>query len=255
MLFTSNVAYAAAILGALTLSSACANACHNVCLWIGGCGDAGSHCQNYLPPPHACEDLYIEKTNVDGGATICSARSGQCSSTKHPLKCLDISPFDPETPPKYPLKAKSVLEPHDSGAPRRGARIARGTFHYTQHGPQNTTITYEITGLEPNSSHGIYVHESARFTPSGCNSAGMHYNPYQYQHGGPDDDIRHLGTLGNAVADASGVARGSLTSRIIKLEGAFSVLHRSTMVHAYPDDFRNERSSGARLACGEILPE
>ncbi|EER12622.1 conserved hypothetical protein [Perkinsus marinus ATCC 50983] len=162
---------------------------------------------------------------------------------------------DPETPPKYPIKAKSVLEPRGSGAPRRGARITRGIFYYTQHGPANTTITYEITGLDPHSSHGIHIHRTAEFRYNGCNSAGRTYNPYRYQHGASDGHIRHLGTLGNVIADASGVAKGSLNSKIIKLEGAFSVLHRSTMVHAYPDDFRDEESSGPRLACGEILAE
>lgn len=148
-----------------------------------------------------------------------------------------------------------MLEPRGSGAPRRGARITRGIFYYTQHGPANTTITYEITGLDPHSSHGIHIHRTAEFRYNGCNSAGGTYNPYRYQHGAPDGHIRHLGTLGNVIADASGVAKGSFTSKIIKLEGAFSVLHRSTMVHAYPDDFRDEESSGPRLACGEILAE
>lgn len=119
--------------------------------------------------------------------------------------------------------------------------------------------------------HGFHVHEKADFS-DGCNSAGPHFNPYNKMHGGPNDEERHVGDMGNIEADANGVARGVLYDHLIKIIGPaeFSVVGRSVMVHADPDDLgRGDNSqpgpppvngkaskvtgnAGARIACGEI---
>lgn len=91
-------------------------------------------------------------------------------------------------------------------------------------------------------------------------SAGPHYNPHQKTHGGPCDETRHVGDLGNVTADSEGVAQGSITASLVMLSGEFSVLGRSFMVHADPDDLGRggvelsltTGNAGARLACGEI---
>lgn len=82
-----------------------------------------------------------------------------------------------------------------------------------------------------------------------------------------------MGDLGNVVAGADGVASGTLIDPLIKLSGPFSVIGRSFMVHADPDDLgRGDHSqppnsgppingkcskatgnAGARIACGEIF--
>ncbi|KAF4676114.1 Superoxide dismutase [Cu-Zn] [Perkinsus chesapeaki] len=243
------------VFSALTYATACENACQDVCLTVPGCPSGGSHCKDYLPPPHVCQDLFIEKTNIQGGAAVCSHRSGKCSD-EYPLRCQDISPFHSHSPPKYPIKAKSVLEHHGSNS------TASGTFYYTQYSANKTVIEYEITGLAPHTVHGIHIHETAVFTPRGCVSAGGHYNPFYYEHGGHDANLRHVGDMGNVKADGNGVARGSITSNLIQLHGQFSVMHRSSMLHADEDDLgqggfpdsKTTGHAGARLACGEILP-
>merc|ERR1719188_2176149 len=133
------------------------------------------------------------------------------------------------------------------------------------------TIAYEIKGLTPG-KHDFHIHEKADFS-DGCNSAGPHYNPFGKTHGAPTDEERHVGDLGNIEPDASGVAKGCIDDRLIKLFGPTSVIGRSFMVHADPDDLGKGDNSkagepgppqngfvskvtgnaGARIACGEIV--
>lgn len=76
-------------------------------------------------------------------------------------------------------------------------------------------ITYRIVGLAPG-LHGFHVHEFADFS-NGCVSAGPHYNPFGATHGGPDDEVRHVGDLGNVEANEEGIAQGEIIDRFIKL--------------------------------------
>merc|ERR1712224_491693 len=131
---------------------------------------------------------------------------------------------------------------------------------------ESITVSWDIRGLTPG-LHGFHVHEKADFS-NGCVSAGPHYNPFNKDHGGPDDENRHVGDLGNIIADADGVAKGEMFDRLIKITGEYTVVGRSMMVHADPDDLgRGDHSepgtngktskttgnAGARIACGEIV--
>ena len=138
----------------------------------------------------------------------------------------------------------------------------RGQITFEQESEDaNTTITYRVTGLTPG-LHGFHVHEKADFS-EGCKSAGPHYNPFNKEHGGPDDEERHVGDLGNIVAGEDGVAEGTISDHLIKLSGEYSVIGRSMMVHADPDDLgkgghelsKTTGNAGARVACGEIVLE
>uniref|UniRef100_A0A7S0RTN0 Superoxide dismutase [Cu-Zn] n=1 Tax=Pyramimonas obovata TaxID=1411642 RepID=A0A7S0RTN0_9CHLO len=167
----------------------------------------------------------------------------------------------------YPIKA--ICEVGPKGKPCGGgeekAEGCVGTITLTQTSPDSTTIEWDIkncgTGL-----HGFHIHEKADFS-DGCMSAGPHYNPFGLNHGGPDDEVRHVGDLGNIEGAADGNSKGSMTDRLVKLEGEYSVIGRSMMVHEDPDDLgtgdhsepgTNGKTSlttgnaGARIACGEI---
>jgi Cu-Zn family superoxide dismutase len=43
--------------------------------------------------------------------------------------------------------------------------------------------------------HGFHIHEFGNLL-EGCISAGPHYNPHKVTHGGPGEDVRHIGDLG-----------------------------------------------------------
>lgn len=132
-------------------------------------------------------------------------------------------------------------------------------------------ITYRVEGLTPG-LHGFHIHEKADFS-NGCLSAGPHYNPFNKTHGAPGEEERHVGDLGNIVAGPDGVAAGVIVDPLVKLTGPYSVVGRSFMVHADPDDLgRGDNSmahlpgppkngfvskvtgnAGARIACGKIM--
>lgn len=69
-----------------------------------------------------------------------------------------------------------------------------------------------------------------------------------------------MGDLGNVVANDAGVAKVNLTDKLISLTGEHSIIGRTLVVHADPDDLGlggHELSSttgnaGARVACGVI---
>jgi Cu-Zn family superoxide dismutase len=159
------------------------------------------------------------------------------------------------------MKAKCTVQP--SGKPCHGddtGNIVLGEITMEQESEAaNCTITYRVTGLTPG-LHGFHIHEKADFS-DGCKSAGPHYNPFGKNHGGPDDEERHIGDLGNITANAEGVAEGTISDHLIKLSGEYSVIGRSFMVHADPDDLGKgghdlsltTGNAGARVACGEIL--
>ena len=95
----------------------------------------------------------------------------------------------------------------------------------------------------------------------GCKTAGPHYNPHGKTHGGPDDEERHVGDLGNVTAGEDGVAVFEIQKELgIHLSGEFSILGRSCVVHANEDDLgkgghelsKTTGNAGGRLACGVI---
>jgi len=161
-------------------------------------------------------------------------------------------------------------KPCGGGAEAGGAEVV-ANIAITKLSDDLVRIDYEVTNLTPG-KHAFHIHEKADFS-NGCASAGPHYNPHGKTHGAPGDEERHVGDLGNIEAGADGVARGAIYDKLIKVDGEFTVIGRSFMVHADEDDMgtgdnsepggngvapTNGKASkatgnaGARIACGEI---
>ena len=123
---------------------------------------------------------------------------------------------------------------------------------------KSTRINGIIRGLKPG-KHGIHIHESGNLT-KGCDGLCAHYNPYGKNHGGPKSKDRHVGDLGNLLANSDGVARINILDKEVKLTGKYSVIGRSIIVHADKDDLGlgdhhdslTTGHSGKRIACGII---
>ncbi|KAJ1498907.1 hypothetical protein HMI54_012280, partial [Coelomomyces lativittatus] len=94
----------------------------------------------------------------------------------------------------------------------------------------------------------------------GCVTAGPHFNPTNQTHGAPEDRVRHVGDLGNVIADANGKVNVKLTDSLISLHGDHSIYGRTIVVHADEDDLGkgghelslSTGNAGGRVACGVI---
>uniref|UniRef100_A0A1C9EFZ1 Superoxide dismutase [Cu-Zn] n=1 Tax=Neoseiulus barkeri TaxID=573039 RepID=A0A1C9EFZ1_9ACAR len=137
------------------------------------------------------------------------------------------------------------------------AEPVQGVVWFTQEG-DSVKVTGEITGLTKG-KHGFHVHQYGDNT-NGCISAGPHFNPQNKTHGGPADEERHVGDLGNLEAGDDGKAKVDIVDKLISLEGPHCIIGRSLVVHADVDDLGkggHELSSttgnaGARVACAVI---
>jgi len=141
----------------------------------------------------------------------------------------------------------------------RGDPGVEGVIRFTQpECGQPTVIEGEIKGLTPG-QHGFHIHALGDST-QGCTSAGPHFNPFNKTHGGPNDEIRHVGDLGNVTANDAGIAAIKMTDKLIQLAGENSVVGRSMVVHMKVDDLGKggddeslkTGNAGARVGCGVI---
>ncbi|XP_068241764.1 superoxide dismutase [Cu-Zn]-like isoform X2 [Palaemon carinicauda] len=137
---------------------------------------------------------------------------------------------------------------------------AQGILTMTQAEPPvgATHIEGEILNLTPG-LHGFHIHELGDLS-GGCASAGGHYNPYKKTHGAPAHRVRHIGDLGNILADSQGRAYVNITDPLVSLVGPRSVLGRAVVVHSGEDDLGlggdegslKTGNAGGRVACGII---
>src|ERR1700753_2978519 len=101
-----------------------------------------------------------------------------------------------------PVKAAVILS---------GDSKVKGTVTLSQESwDAPTTITYDITGLDPSAERGFHIHVSGDLV-KGCAGANGHYNPANKEHGAPPDVNRHVGDLGNIKSDAQGGAKGTIS--------------------------------------------
>jgi Cu-Zn family superoxide dismutase len=116
-------------------------------------------------------------------------------------------------------------------------------------------VVADIDGLTPG-EHGFHVHEFGDCSGKDAAGVGAHFNPTNSKHGGPDSAERHVGDLGNLVADEKGHAHYERVDKLIKLQGKNSILGRSIIIHADKDDYVTQPSgaSGAKIGCGIIEP-
>ncbi|KAG9351763.1 hypothetical protein JZ751_023014 [Albula glossodonta] len=147
----------------------------------------------------------------------------------------------------------------------KGTGEVTGTVYFEQESNSAPVkVTGEIKGLTPG-DHGFHVHAFGDNTnvvhlSLGCISAGPHFNPHKKTHGGPNDEVRHVGDLGNVTAGADSVAKINIVDKMLTLNGPLSIIGRTMVIHEKADDLGkggndeslNTGNAGSRLACGVI---
>jgi Cu-Zn family superoxide dismutase len=114
-------------------------------------------------------------------------------------------------------------------------------------------LVADVNGLAPG-RHGFHIHEYGDCSAVDATSAGGHFNPLGMPHGAPTDAKRHLGDLGNLIADSLGQAHYERTDTMLVLNGPNSIIGRAVIVHAGEDDLVSQPTgnAGPRVACGVI---
>lgn len=123
--------------------------------------------------------------------------------------------------------------------------------------PEGIKITADVAGLKPGSVHGFHVHENGKCEGPDFKSAGGHFNPAESKHGGPASGMKHMGDLGNLVADKKGVAKVEVIMKTKDKKSISQYVGKSVIIHDKPDDLQSQPSgdSGDRIACGIISQE
>lgn len=117
-----------------------------------------------------------------------------------------------------------------------------GFVHLTQVSEEAPTIIEgNISGLSKG-KHGFSVNIYGDLS-CGISSVGIyllllggHFNPFGKQHGAPEDEDRHVGSLGNIEVNAEGIAQIHIEDKLVKLIGPYSIIGRSLVVYANEDD-------------------
>lgn len=135
--------------------------------------------------------------------------------------------------------------------PTEGSDV-HGTVTFTK-AANSIRIMADVYGLIPG-KHGFHIHEFGDCSAPDAASAGGHFNPDNMPHGAPDDMNRHVGDLGNLVADEEGNARYERKDSLIAFSGDHSIIGLAVVVHAGEDDLTSQPSgnAGPRVACGVI---
>ena len=135
--------------------------------------------------------------------------------------------------------------------PTKGNDV-QGTVTFTKV-DNGIRVVADIKNLKPG-SHGFHVHEYGDCSAEDGTSTGGHFNPHTMPHSGPNADQRHVGDLGNIVADESGQAKLDVVDSHLSFEGPASIIGRAIIIHAGEDDLKTQPTgnAGGRVACGVI---
>ena len=152
---------------------------------------------------------------------------------------------------KEKMKEESKTAHVDLMTPKKGST---GTLDFKETG-DGIKVMVAITGLKPNSTHGLHIHEKGLCTAPTYESAGGHFNPDKMPHGGPNSMKKHPGDFGNIVADSKGVATKEIVIPANEVADLKDIEGKSVILHEKADDLMTQPSgnSGGRLACGVIL--
>lgn len=151
-----------------------------------------------------------------------------------------------EEKPEPVSKAIAVMHPTKGNT-------AAGTVVFTQ-SDEGLGYTSTFTGLKPGTKHAHHVHLYGDCSGEDGKTAGTHFHIKGSSLNPPKDIDYITGDLGDLEADKDGNATLTGTLEGGSLQGKFSVLGRSVIVHEKHNDHSAPPigAAGGRLGCGVI---
>lgn len=186
-----------------------------------------------------------ELLSVIGGATLIAGLGCAPGDTAPAAEEATEQQASPAEEATMPTRAVAVLHATE------GSEVS-GTVTFTRDAA-GIRVVADVEGLSPG-LHGFHIHEYGDCSAPDGTSAGGHFNPEGSPHGGPSDEERHVGDLGNLSADESGAAHYDRIDTHIEFSGTRSIVGRGMIVHAGEDDLTSQPTgnAGPRVACGVI---
>ena len=142
-----------------------------------------------------------------------------------------------------------------------GAEVGRVSLREPGSGG-SVQLEVRVSNL-PAGLHGMHLHQAGRCEAPGFQTAGAHFNPTNKKHGHQNPEGAHLGDLGNlqVAVDRRGQATVPVTlpNTVTGLQALLALGQDgglALVIHADRDDEVTDPSgnSGARIACGAIVP-
>lgn len=129
----------------------------------------------------------------------------------------------------------------------------RGTVRFQSAGEEGARVIADVDGLPPG-EHAYHLHVYGDCSSADAKSAGTHFDLQGSSLDPPADIDRITGDLGVLVADDTGHAHAESTVKHVSMQGPFTILGRSVVVHEKGNDPTQPPLGGAggRLGCGVV---
>jgi Cu/Zn superoxide dismutase len=130
---------------------------------------------------------------------------------------------------KTPVKVDLAI----AGLPESDAEQKHGLHIHTN----GITIALDNNtgGSNDNLFHWKFWIKKTRFFFKECGSTGVHFNPTNQLHGDRTSLQKHIGDLGNVIANRDGSITSQFTDNQIQLFGQFSIIGRAIVLHSNED--------------------
>jgi len=169
--------------------------------------------------------------------------------------CSSTPPAPKAAEPAEPAASQSTASHAQANLAGASGSLVSGRIELMPMG-DGVHLTGTIGGLQPNSVHGIHVHEKGDCSAADASSAGGHFNPTGSAHGRAGSATHHAGDMDNVVAGADGTVAVNIHLPGVTLGGGAGndIADRAIVVHGNADDYTSQPAgnSGPRVACGVI---
>ena len=158
------------------------------------------------------------------------------------------------------LSAQEKHRMHEKSSLKRAVAVIIPTKGNTVHGVvkfeevnNGVHVIADLAGLA-HGKHGFHIHEFGDINSDDGSSAGGHFNPTGMPHSMPMTDKRHTGDMGNIEADENNNAHLDYIDPVMRLNGPYSIVGHSVIVHEKEDDFKTQPTgnAGSRIGYGVI---